>query len=44
MTGWTAVIVITGLAVIVLVGLNVGMYRAMRAASARGRQRSGDQS
>jgi hypothetical protein len=37
--GWPAVIVIVGLAVVVLVGLNVGMYRRMKAASAAGRAR-----
>jgi hypothetical protein len=38
MTGWTAVAVITGLALLVLVGLNVRLYRAMKAATAKGRQ------
>lgn len=36
MKGWTAVAVITALALIVLVGLNVRLYRAMKAAIAKG--------
>lgn len=30
MTGWEKVLVLTGLAVLVLVGLNVAMWRQMR--------------
>ena len=38
MKGWIAVIVITGLALVMLIGLNVRLYRAMKAATARGRE------
>jgi hypothetical protein len=38
MKGWTAVIVITGLALVMLIGLNVRLYRAMKAATAKGRE------
>ncbi|WP_277998371.1 hypothetical protein [Sphingomonas liriopis] len=41
MKGWTAVAVITGLALVMLIGLNVRLYRAMKAATAKGREAEG---
>ena len=38
MKGWPAVIVITGLAVVMLIALNVSMYRRMKAATAADRR------
>lgn len=42
MTGWTAVAVLTALMLVVLVGVNVRLYRRMRAATVEGKRRSAD--
>lgn len=38
MKGWTAVIVITGLALVMLIGINVRLWRVMKAATAKARE------
>ncbi|MEI5687439.1 MULTISPECIES: hypothetical protein [Sphingomonas] len=38
MKGWTAVVVITGLALVMLIGLNVRLWRMMKAATAKARE------